>query len=115
MDRLQRGTSRQSGRLEDSYGWVGSCSISNDIRLLQYVPYGVRDGYRFVRIADGSTVPFELHCDGRLRWIPDGRAIAFTDRDENGLGGVFVQEFIPGEDTSKTRRKLAVFFPDLDG
>jgi len=79
----------------------------------QYAAYGAVDGRRFVRIVDGATVPFELHVDGKIRWMPDGRAVAFIAKDEKGLSGVFVQEFIPGQDTTKTRRKLAGFDPDM--
>jgi hypothetical protein len=44
--------------------------------------------------------------------MPDGRAIAFVGQDENGVNGVFVQDFVPGRDTSDTRRKLGGFDPD---
>jgi Tol biopolymer transport system component len=49
---------------------------------------------------------------GRCRWSPDGRRIAFVGVDENGLTGIFDQEFVPGQDTSATRRRLAGFDPD---
>jgi hypothetical protein len=42
----------------------------------------------------------------------DGKAIAFTGRDERG-NNVFVQDFVPGEDTSKTVRPLVGFDPDM--
>jgi Tol biopolymer transport system component len=44
--------------------------------------------------------------------MPDGRAIAFVGQDENGVNGVFVQDFVPGRDTSDTRRRLGGFDPD---
>ena len=49
---------------------------------------------------------------GRSRWMPDGKAIAFVGLDDAGLTGVFVQDFVPGRDTTATRRKLAGFDPD---
>src|SRR5262249_41420257 len=49
---------------------------------------------------------------GRARWVPDGRAIAFIGQDENGVNGVFVQDFAPGRDTSSTRRPLGGFDPE---
>jgi len=79
----------------------------------QYAAYGAADRHRFVRIVDGATVPFEIRDDVRMRWMPDGRAVAFVGKDEKGLGGVFVQDFIPGQDTTRTRRKLAGFDPEM--
>jgi len=76
---------------------------------------------RVVRLDDGELEPFEILVDasrpttvslGRARWMPDGRAIAFVGQDEAGATGVFAQDFVPGKDTSATRRPLAGF--DLD-
>jgi hypothetical protein len=41
--------------------------------------------------------------------MPDGRAIAFIGQDEHGVNGVFVQDFVPGSDTTATRRRLGGF------
>ena len=49
---------------------------------------------------------------GRCRWAPDGRSIAFVGVDEVGRTGIFEQAFVPGQDTSATRRRLAGFDPD---
>jgi Tol biopolymer transport system component len=49
---------------------------------------------------------------GRARWTPDGKRVLFTGQDEKGLDGVFIQDFMPGKDTSTTRRPLAGFDPD---
>jgi Tol biopolymer transport system component len=77
---------------------------------------------RVVRLADGQPEPFEVRVDaerrttvtlGRARWMPDGRAIAFVGQDETGASGVFVQDFVPGQDTTGSRRKLAGFDPDV--
>lgn len=45
--------------------------------------------------------------------MPDGRSIAFVGQDERGIAGVFVQDFVPGRDTSATRRELAGFDPEI--
>lgn len=41
--------------------------------------------------------------------MPDGKSIAFLAQDENGVNGVFAQDFIPGQDTITTRRPLGGF------
>jgi Tol biopolymer transport system component len=77
---------------------------------------------RVVRLEDGQLEPFEILVDrhrrttislARPRWLPDGRAVAFVGQDESGATGVFAQDFVPGEDTSATRRKLGGFDPDV--
>jgi len=74
---------------------------------------------------NGAPAPFEIKLRGdiavtassnynvgRSRWMPDGKAIAFVGLDDAGLTGVIVQDFVPGRDTTATRRKLAGFNPD---
>jgi len=62
-------------------------------------------------------VPYTLQSDaitiGRLRWLPDGTGIAYVGVDEQNRTGVYAQDFVPGEDTSHTRRKLAGFSADF--
>ena len=48
---------------------------------------------------------------GRVRWMPDGKSIAYIDQSEEGQLGVFLQEFIPGKDTYQTRKPVAGFDP----
>ncbi len=48
----------------------------------------------------------------RCRWMPDGKAIAYIDSNDTGELGVFVQDFIPGQDTFATRRAVAGFDSD---
>jgi serine/threonine protein kinase len=73
---------------------------------------------RVVRIEDGEHEPFTIRIEqrratpaalGRARWMPDGRAIAFVGQDATGVNGIFVQDFVPGEDTSSSRRPLGGF------
>jgi len=73
------------------------------------------------RVDDGTEVPFSIHIQGqrksvitlgRARWMPDGRRIVFTAQDQRGLDGVCIQDFVPGKDTSASRRSLAGFDPD---
>lgn len=79
---------------------------------------------RVAEIATGRLMPFQILVPyqvgpeasrilvGRSRWLPDGHAIAWLGEDENGLTGVFAQDFVPDRDTSATRRKLAGFSRD---
>jgi serine/threonine protein kinase len=66
-----------------------------------------------VDIATGAPVSFQVKAaNGRCRWMPDGKAIAYIDQNERGEFGVFVQDFIPGKDTYSTRRPAAGFDPN---
>ena len=50
--------------------------------------------------------------DGRLRWLPDGKSVVFTNRDDQGRSGVYIETWDPGRDTAPTRRRLYGFDPD---
>jgi Tol biopolymer transport system component len=67
---------------------------------------------KVVRIDDGAVVPFSIGNAFRPRWMPDGQAIAFVGLDEKGGTGVFVQDFIPGQNTNRTRRVLVGSDPE---
>ncbi|MCP4248332.1 MAG: hypothetical protein GY778_14895, partial [bacterium] len=91
------------------------------VSFLDIQPGNLRTVIRVVELESGSMIPFEIEVAhhpgarlvwGRHRWLPDGRSIAFVGADENGLTGVFVQDFRPGEDTTASRRKLAGFSTD---
>jgi hypothetical protein len=41
------------------------------------------------------------------------KRFAFNGRDEKGVRGVFVQDFVPGQDTSQTVRTLVGFDSDM--
>jgi eukaryotic-like serine/threonine-protein kinase len=79
-----------------------------------FLAYTLRssDGVRVVRMADAAAALFTISGVFQKRWIMEGRAIAFIGQDEGGKSGVFVQDFIPGQDTRKTRRKLGGFDPE---
>jgi len=91
--------------------------VSPDGRNVLFID-GLAARIRVVSLADGHFVPFEIAIVrrkettailGRARWMPDGRAIAFIGQDEHGVNGVFLQDFVPGRDTTATRRKLGGF------
>ena len=73
-----------------------------------------------VRLADGAPV-FRIpnipagrgFIQGRHRWLPDGHGIAFLGGDGRGTA-LFVQDVVPGRDTASTRRRVAVFEPDVE-
>ena len=77
---------------------------------------------RVARLEDGELEEFEILVDahrrttlslGRPRWLTDGSAIAFVGQDESGAIGIYAQDFVPGRDTSATRRPVAGFDPDV--
>jgi Tol biopolymer transport system component len=78
---------------------------------------------RVVEVETGRRVPFEIEIAvpagkprvalGRARWMPDGRAIAFIGQDEQGVTGIYAQDFVPGKDTAAMRRKLGGFDAEL--
>ena len=83
--------------------------VSPDGRYLICGPLG--EGHA-IRVADGAELAAGLRGD-RPRWILDGRLVALLGRDEKGVLGVFLQEFAPDRDTSRTARPLGGFDRDL--
>jgi eukaryotic-like serine/threonine-protein kinase len=91
----------------------------------QYVSYRLafdtrtaRPQVRVARVSDGKDMGVSIPISnlrrtsailGRTRWMPDGKAIAFLSQNDEGVNGVFVQDFIPNTDTSATRRPLGGF------
>lgn len=79
----------------------------------EYVSYLVSGSVRVARIADGAAVSFEIRGAGRSRWLPGGRALAFIGQNDKGVSGIYVQDFVPGLDTSRSRRPLGGFDSEL--
>ena len=44
--------------------------------------------------------------------MPDGKSLVFLGQDERGVHGLYVQNFVPGQDTMKTRRPIGPFDPE---
>jgi Tol biopolymer transport system component len=84
---------------------------------------GMNNVIQVAEIDTGERIPFRIEISpralhrnitcGRARWTPDGRAIVYVGEDDEGRTGVFVQDFIPGSDTSESRKKLAGFSTDF--
>ena len=86
--------------------------VSPDGKLVLYLT-DIRLDRLAVRVAklDGSGVlPFVISLSsdgGRVRWMPDGTAIAFNAPSPNGRLAIYAQPFRPGHDTTAERRLLA--------
>jgi len=85
--------------------------VSPDGRYAAYL--GAGNAMRVVRIADGVDAGFAASNALRPRWIPDGHAIAYTAPNEKGVWGIFVQDFVPGQETSRTRQPMGGFDPAM--
>jgi len=90
--------------------------------FLSFEPDALRNVILVVDTDSGEMVPFRIDVPtplragniifGRLRWLPGGTALAFVGLDEKDRTGVFAQDFVPGQDTTASRRPLAGFSPD---
>ncbi len=97
--------------------------VSPDGRLVAYLidsAISKEVEIRVLRLADGQEIPFHgaipksFNNVGRLRWAPDGHAIAFVGPGPGGAGGIYIQDVDKdGRDTSATRRPIAGFDPDI--
>ncbi|MHC4093931.1 MAG: TolB family protein, partial [Planctomycetota bacterium] len=100
--------------------------VSPDGRYAAFVSIEVDTLRNFVRVIDvesGEVVPFAIEVPaplrapgiilGRVRWLPDGSAIAYVGLDERNRTGVFAQDFVPAGGTEQTRRPLAGFSPEF--
>jgi len=94
--------------------------VSPDGRYVAYLADSLiaRPKIRVARVSDGRDMGVEIPVSairrtsailGRSRWMPDSKAIAFLAQNAEGINGVFVQDFVPGRDTSATRRELGGF------
>jgi Tol biopolymer transport system component len=103
--------------------FIGIPEISPDGKYLAYFRDASADlrALHVLSLENGETIPFELNLPlqkeivastGRVRWMPHGNAIAFMGQNDRGVNGVYVQDFVPGRDTSASRRPLGGFYPD---
>jgi len=108
-------------------GFLSNAEISPDGRFATFLrldQFESSTALRVVEVATGRVLPFEIRARyhvgpdasriliGRSRWRPDGKAIAWIGEAENGLTGIYVQDFEPQADTSSTRHELAGFSRD---
>jgi Tol biopolymer transport system component len=119
-----------SGAAQLFTGVTQQPEVSPDGKHVAYAWYkqSVGVGTAYIRITDietGNPIPFEVKAErggkgqatlagspGRMRWMPDGKSLAYIDSNERGNLGIFVQDFIPGKDTYATRRAIAGFDTD---
>jgi serine/threonine protein kinase/Tol biopolymer transport system component len=69
-----------------------------------------------VRVADGAVFPLVTGITGvnapRVQWIGATHTIAYRAPDASGAIAIFAQDFVPGTDTTSTRRQLTRGDPD---
>jgi Tol biopolymer transport system component len=100
--------------------------VSPDGRYVAYLFQELDKLRTFINVAEietGTVLPFRIAVRvtsgagniiyGRVRWLPDGSGLAYVGLDENNRSGIYAQDFVPGKDTSDTRRPLAGFSPDF--
>jgi Tol biopolymer transport system component len=66
-----------------------------------------------LRVSDGVVFPLVRGLQGfdpgRARWFGNTHTVVYSADDNQGRTGIFMQQFIPGRDTSASRRALAGF------
>jgi hypothetical protein len=67
-------------------------------------------------VEDGQAVDFRIEglSAWRARWLKGGKQIAFLHREGRNPLGIYVQDFVPGRDTTASRRRLAGFDSDRE-
>ncbi len=94
--------------------------ISPDGQYVAYIAESrtLRASVRVVRLSDGQQTSFQVPIRavrrtaailGRMRWLPDGKSVAYLHQDDEGVNGIYAQDFVAGRDTAATRRKLGAF------
>jgi len=100
--------------------------VSPDGKYATYISQELEKLRTFIHVVEvesGAIVPFQIEVPtrtlsgniifGRTRWLPEGSGVAWVGADDEGRIGIFAQDFIPGQDTQHTKRKLAGFSPDF--
>lgn len=99
----------------------GNCAwpeVSPDGRYASFaVPLtSAEAAIRVVRLADGVIVPFEIRLaaaelpNGRTRWFPDGKTLAFSWNAPT-FAGIYAQDFGLDAGTESTRRAVVSLEP----
>jgi len=92
----------------------------------RYALYVVLQSLNFeihiLELETGAEVPFTIDIStverhqtvtfGRARWMPDGHAIVYVGQNAAGHIGLHIQDFVPGQDTTDSRRELVGFTAD---
>jgi Tol biopolymer transport system component len=110
----------RSQALTDSYRGIPETSPDGQY-IAYFFDYSTQRALRVISLQSGQPIPFEMVVPiskqtgaaiGRLRWMPNGRSIAFLGQDDHGVNGVYEQDFAPARDTSASRRQLGGFDPE---
>jgi len=99
--------------------------VSPDGRYAYWVEQdrlNLRNTVRFLAVESGEIVASKIDVHytlgapailwGRTRWAPDGRSIYFVGENEQGLSGIYEQQFAPDRDMTATRRPVGGFSPE---
>jgi WD40 repeat protein len=111
------------GKLLVQSATLGNGEVSPDGRYAAYLDNKrvTVPTIKVVEVESGAAVPFEIQVPvvrettvflGRTRWMPDGKSLVFVGQNAAGVNGLFAQDFVPGQDTSASRRPLAGFDPE---
>ncbi|HET8946628.1 MAG TPA: protein kinase [Candidatus Polarisedimenticolia bacterium] len=98
-------------------GFWSTPEVSPDGQWVAFRTRTIPRMLHIARLSDGRMEPTAIGgvigftTNARPRWSSDGRMILWNDSNNLGEGGVYAQAFVPGTDTTRTRRLLAV----LDG
>lgn len=89
-------------------------SLDREVAAKVLPPSFTADEVGVVNVATGERVDFRILVEyspespnvayGRGRWMPGDKAIAFIGVGSDAQPNVWIQDFIPGQDTTATRR-----------
>ncbi|HZI94222.1 MAG TPA: hypothetical protein VFE84_08250, partial [Patescibacteria group bacterium] len=106
-----------SGAVRVVPGSWSTPDVSQDGAYVAFRTGGPPRVVNVARLSDGVVLPFPIGLpgaasDGRPRWFPDGRTLAYTGTDATGTLGIYAQPFSPQLDTRAIRRAIAGFSRD---